>query len=245
MSRNRHGKRSEENANAKAIEDAFKMGAPDHRPAGHVYKGQEEYAEDKPLIIRPLPICWGIPMDETMYSKFFTMFFRHGHIMPWDGIATTESTYLPSARNDIHNRFLKSGYPYLMMLDSDVLIAENMVERLLGHNKPIVGGWYASKNRPGSYTPHPIVYDYIKTTDEGEIHWLHKEKPGVGLEQVDGMGAGCWLMKREVAEALGETPYDMGGATEDLKISKKLLDLGIPMFVDWDIHCPHLGVSWT
>lgn len=218
---------------------------PDHRFVGNVVSGQKEYMDKEPLYIRLTPVCFGIPFDETLYSKFFTIFYRNGRIMPWDTLASTESTYLPEARNAIHNMFLETDFPYLMMLDSDVLIPPFLVEKLMSHKKPIVGGWYANKNRLERYTPHPIVYDYVNTDANGNVNWKHREQPGTGLEQVDGMGAGCWLMERSVAEKLGKSPYDMAGGTEDLKLSKKLLDLGIPMFVDWSLHCPHMGVSWV
>ena len=65
--------------------------------------------------IRSIPICWGIPMDELMFSKWFVNFLRLSS-MPWDSFSTTESTYLPSARNDIHNTYLSdTDAPYLMM----------------------------------------------------------------------------------------------------------------------------------
>lgn len=192
--------------------------------------------------IRATPICWGIPMDEVMFSKWFVNFLRLSS-MPWDSISTTESTYLPSARNDIHNTYLTdTDAPYLMMLDSDVLPPPNIVEILMSHEKHIVGGWYKNKSlRKG---PHPIVYDFHKETEK-ELQWINRAEPGSGLEKVDGMGAGCWLMSRELAEALGENPYSMERGTEDLVLCKKIMDLGYEMWVDWDMSCAHMGVSWV
>ena len=230
---------------ANAVAEAQSKGAPDHRFVGSALEGTQEYFEREALYIRTTPICWGIPMDEFLYAKFFTMFFRNGRIQPWDTLATTESTYLPDARNMIHNMYLETDFPYLMMLDSDVLIPPNTVEILMAHNKPIVGGWYANKNRLKAYTPHPIVYDFVGVSKSGNVNWRHRDNEGEGLEKVDGMGAGCWLMKREVAEKLGKSPYSMSGGTEDLLLSKQIMDLGIPMYVDWKLHCPHVGVSWT
>lgn len=194
--------------------------------------------------IRSIPICWGIPMDEVMFSKWMVNFLRLTQ-MPWDSYATTESTYLPSARNDIHNTFLRAtDAPFLMMLDSDVLPPPNIIEILMAHEKHIVGGWYRNKNKRASLNHHPIVYDFYSES-ETELNWIHREEPGVGLEQVDGMGAGCWLMSRELAEALGEDPYDMEKGTEDLVLCKKIIDLGYEMWVDWDVPCAHMGVGWV
>ena len=194
-----------------------------------------------PLVLREYPIAWGIPMDEIMYSKFFELWNRNLNIMPWDEHIVAQSTYLPIARNLIHDRYLEgSKAPYLMMLDSDVICPPNLVEKLLDHKLPIVGGWYKNKNM--NYPPHPVVYDFVSESDSG-INFKHRDAPGTGLEKVDGMGAGCWLMSREVAEKLGKSPYAVNKATEDLLISKKLMDLGIPLYVDWSLNCAHLGVQ--
>ena len=76
-------------------------------------------------------------------------------------------------------------------------------------------------------------------------HFSAREKPGKGMEKVAGMGAGCWLMSRELAEALGNKPYSMEQGGEDLWISKKIMELGYEMWVDWDLACAHMGVSWV
>jgi len=192
--------------------------------------------------IRPTPICWGIPMDETMFSKWFVNFLRFAS-MPWDSYVTTESTYLPIARNDIHAKFLqKTDSPYLMMLDSDVLPPPNLIDLLLSYEKHIVGGWYKSKSL--SEGPHPIVYNFHSESEDG-LHWENIAEPGKGLEKVDGMGAGCWLMSRELAEELGSEPYSMDTGTEDLGLCKSIMDLGYEMWVDWDMPCAHMGVSWV
>ena len=52
-------------------------------------------------------------------------------------------------------------------------------------------------------------------------------------------------MSRELAEALGESPYSLERGTEDLILCKKILDLGYEMWVDWDMPCAHMGISWV
>ena len=202
--------------------------------------GQIIDKEEQTVLIRKTPICWGIPMDEIGYSKFFTNFTRNANMMPWDGVITTESTYLPDARNTIHENYVKSSdLPFLMMLDSDILFPYNIVGMLMKHNLPIVGGWYRNKKKNT-----PVIYDFVSTTD-GVNNFRHREAPGTGLEKVDGMGAGCWLMTRETAIALGERPYSMNGGGEDLVLCKKLMDLNIPLHVDWDLALAHVGVFFV
>jgi hypothetical protein len=203
------------------------------------------------LKVRTQAISIGIPMDELMFSQFL-MNFVGLHLMPWDQLITTTSTYLPLARNNIHNMFLESkGHStHLLMLDSDVLPPPDIIESLLIHNKPIVGGWYKKKEKypfkgPNGETTviqRPVVYDWNDTMGG----YTERTGSGQGLEQVRAAGAGCWLMTREVAEKLGKSPYgDTMGAGEDLHLCTRLTELGIPIYVDWELPCAHAGVFFV
>jgi hypothetical protein len=191
------------------------------------------------IVLRSKPVSWAIPTDEVLYARFFTNFLRL-RMMPWDDVYTIGSTYLPIARNTLHQFFLEhSKCEHLVMLDSDVLPPPDFLERLLAHKKPLVGGWYRKKGDPYP----PVVYDYVKQETDGVYWWKIRDKEGEGLEQVDAAGAGCWLMHRTVAEALGPKPYDMSQGGEDLTLCKRVTDLGFPIFIDWSVACAHVGVA--
>jgi len=203
--------------------------------------------ETQPVKLRSVPIMWGIPMDELMFSKFFANFINL-NMMPWDLRSVSEGTYLPHARNAIHNSFIKSSVEWLMMLDSDVLPHPWIVENLMAHNKDLVGGWYKDKTpvkRKGGKLLHPTVYDsYVIDEDDGFPYYNFFDRPGEGLQEVAGIGAGCILMKKGLAEALGENPYHTNfGVGEDLVMCKKVTDLGYKIFVDWNLYCKHAGVG--
>jgi len=130
--------------------------------------------------------------------------------------------------------------PWLMMLDSDVLPPPYFVERLLAHKKDMVGGWYKLK---GGAT-EPVVYDFEGMSPEtGKGMWKRRSKPGEGLERVDAAGAGCWLMSRKVAEAIGSKPYDMTRGGEDLELCLKVKEAGFNIYVDWSLACAHCGLA--
>jgi hypothetical protein len=173
-------------------------------------------------------------MDEVMYSRFFQHFMKNAGIRTDDVFAFSEGTYLHIARNSIHNAFLESGKEFLMMLDSDVMFPPNIAQTLWEHKLPIVGGWYQDKKGH-----HPCVYDL----HDGDMVG-HRTEAGQGVEQVYAMGAGCWLMSRQVAQTLGQNPYEMhkNGGGEDFVICEKMKAAGIPLYVDWSLNCAHLGV---
>src|SRR3990167_413023 len=181
-------------------------------------KGFRKLFQQKPKFeYRKTPVIWAVPCDELGYSKFWTRFVGTAGIMPFDIFLSVEGTYLEKARNDIHNKALEMGYP-LMMLDSDVLFPPKTLETLMSHNLPIVGGWYKDKK---SDDKHPCVYDFVEDQPDFPV-FRHREKPGTGLEKVDGMGAGCWLMSPETVKALGKDPYghNISGGGEDFKLCR-------------------------
>lgn len=217
------------------------------------FDGGSRHEHNNELRIRTQPITIGLPMDELLFSQFFVNFIGLDW-MPWDNFATVTSTYLPSARNEIHNIFLqKHDTSHLLMLDSDVLPPPRLIERLFSHNKDMVGGWYRKKEKYPILKPdgtntiiqRPVVYDYGRTDEAGILYYHQRLERGTGLESVGAAGAGCWLMSRKVAEALGESPYDMNSGGEDMKLCKRVKDAGFDVWVDWDLACAHAGVFFV
>ena len=197
--------------------------------------------------LRITPVCWGIPFDEICFSKWVRALLTFNRVLPWDDLITTGSTYLPEARNIVHSDYLTLlETEWLMMLDSDVSPPPRVVDALLarvGHNPEIkmIGGWYRRKDEPYG----PVVYEDLGDDKSGiiEARIYELDEIGEGLEQVDLAGAGCWLMHRSVAEAIGEEPYDMEHGGEDLKLCRKVREAGFDLWIDWDIACAHIGVG--
>jgi len=240
------GKRRRNKEFTKIVRELEKKGLPDEVTPTNLGRSVTNNATVK-LFLRDYRISWGFPLDEVMFSKFFIN-EPMLNIMPWDVRHTTESTYLPAARNEIHNQFLVAGTPYLAMIDSDVLCPPNTIDKLLSYKKHLIGGWYREKAPYwiGKTPIHrPVVYDY-ETRDEGGVDWYEQriEDKMTGLEKVDGIGAGMLLMSRELALKLGENPYDLNSGGEDLKLCTKVRELGYDIFVDWELMCAHVGVSY-
>lgn len=212
------------------------------------FDGGSAHEHKEYLKIRTQQIAVGLPMDELMFSQFLENLLGL-HLMPWDNIIVTRSTYIPDARNRIHDIFIgQANGTHLLMLDSDVLPPPSFIETLLRHDKPMVGGWYKKKEKFGiknangevQIIQRPVVYDY-SVDDDG---YIQRIAPGTGLEKVGGAGAGAWLMRRDLAEALGKSPYgqDMG---EDLVLCDKIRALGVDMYIDWSMACAHVGAFFV
>ena len=198
--------------------------------------------ETRVVAWRIKPIAWAIPFDEITFSRWVINLLRI-RLMPWDDFICTTSTYLPDARNTCHEDFVKnSKCEWLLMMDSDVLPPPGVDRMLLDSAKDgikMVGGWYRKKGDP--YLP--CVYDFISFNEDGTANYQERKEPGTGLEKVDGSGAGIWLMHRDVAEAIGERPYDLVTGGEDLLLCRKVHDAGYDTWINWSVACAHCGVA--
>ena len=225
-----------------SLEKILKAFPTPSKRVSRVMDGGKASFDDQDVILRTRKIYWGIPCDELSFTMFWTRFEANSNKMPWDGFASSMGTYLPKARNFIHNGFLESNpdHTHLMMLDSDILFPPHIADRLLAHKLPIVGGWYRDKNADDY---HPCVYDFL-SEENGIVNWKHRGRAGIGLEKVDGMGAGCWLIRRDIAMKLGKNPYDLNSGGEDMKLCRMLMKMDIPLYVDWSINCAHVGVRY-
>lgn len=200
------------------------------------------------LNLRTIPICWGIPFDEVVFSKWVKNIFTHNRPMPWDDMIVTGSTYLPIARNIVHKQFLEeSNLDWLLMLDSDVCPPPSFDSRLLKRVKDnpdikMIGGWYRKKDHP---FPPVVYHDSGEFFDTGEVmvQGYNEDEIGTDISTVESAGAGCWLMHRRVAEALGPKPYDMEHGGEDLKLCRAIRAAGFDLWIDWTVACAHVGVG--
>lgn len=238
MARNRHKSNKDERLD---LADTLIQNTPPERKLAVLRGGTSAIIQDK-IKIRKSPICWAIPMDEVCYSLWFSN-FMHLPIMPWDNISITMSTYLPEARNNLHEVFVDNmkDVKYMLMLDSDILPPPDFLERLLEHKKPMVGGWYRKKGGDCSI----VVYKETKVNADGTTGVIEYDEPGTGLEKVVAAGAGCWLMTREVAEAIGQRPYNMERGGEDIELCRKVTEAGFDIYIDWSLNCAHCGVGIT
>ena len=248
MGRNRGGKKpdivpaSSTLGKEKIAEMIVEMKEKGELPATHLAEERETVT-----MVRVTPVCWGICFDEVVFAKWVKHMLASVRLMPWDDMVVANSTYLPDARNLVHDQYREeSKSEFLFMLDSDVLPPPEIVDKLLKHmqrrkNIRMVGGWYRKKAEPYQ----PVVYHEDGLDDRGVMQYRQygNNEVGKGLEKVDAAGAGVWMMHRSVADALGEKPYHMAEGGEDLLLCRKVREAGFDLFIDWRLACAHAGVA--
>lgn len=187
----------------------------------------------------------GIPLGAGVAAEFFRSFLPAINLLPEEGEIRLQ--YMKwgnavSSRNGIVYDFLREDFTHLFFMDSDMTFPENTLSRLLAYDKDIVGGLYCMKLPPFATTafvkPNGKIQNYVP-------------KPGEGLKEVDAIGTGCLLIKREVFEKM-TWPYfwyeeDPPGSeqmmTEDSYFCIKARELGYKVWCDSSVLCGHVGTA--
>jgi len=191
--------------------------------------------------------------------------FGIGWMLGAAGIKAVSGTYdshpISVARNEAVEEFLKNPkFTHLFFIDSDSVPKADVVIRLLQHDKLVVSGWYLS--RAGSGLPvvmhiigkerpkleelivKPKAFPDYKAYTLEELLTTPKDKK-TGLVQVDGVGAGCLLIKREVFSHLSK-PYFyedhlQKSFGEDLFFGYNCLLNKVPIYIDINAFCEHFA----
>lgn len=146
-----------------------------------------------------------------------------------------------SAIHGQRNRICRQRTPqdeWVFFMDDDMVLEPDTLVRLLAHNVPIVGGLYLTRHPP-----------YISAAGwknpDGTARLLSADDMHSGrLVEVDWVGTGCLLIRREVFEAL-EYPWFEAGRihpdemSEDVWFCLKAKAKGFPVFVDTSVRPGH------
>ncbi len=195
----------------------------------------------KPKILIGSPAWAGIQPEAQ--SSFMGMVFRCGRDLPQYDFAVRIDVKKEQfrARNSLVDTAIAMDATYLLMLDDDMVMEPDLVERLIAHDKDLVGCLYWQ--RGGAY--HPVVMRAM-TLDNGDFHAeFYRAADEIilqpGLYPVDIIGGGCMLFKVDVFRKL-TPPYfwfehHIG---TDINICTRLKEAGVQPYIDTSIELGHL-----
>lgn len=147
-------------------------------------------------------------------------------------------------RNTIVRKFLDTDCTHLMMIDDDIVPPTDALERLLFHDKDIIGA-VCPVIGPNNDNKLEVTYNaYIADDDDQLIQ--HTWPNSSDLEEVAMVGTGCIMIKRYVLERIPApftTEYDDSGIKmtgEDVAFCKKASDEDIEVYADFKLKCKHI-----
>lgn len=151
------------------------------------------------------------------------------------------------ARNEIVEEFLATDCDILWFLDSDITPAKQVMDLVALHKDKwqVAGATYPVFMKTPLAPEISVVFTVYNKNDTGNFGLANAPKSG--QEFVDGLATGCLFIKREVFSLLAK-PYfefkynpDSRELTEgeDLGFCRKLSNLGIKFFTDFELICKH------
>lgn len=191
-----------------------------------------------------------VPCRDIVHAAFSadlaTMMFYMGHRHGRDSMSMLHAmgTMIVDQRQGMAKQALEQfKCSHVMFLDTDMRFPANTIERLLVHDKPVVAANYV--RRGGHIRPLCWAYDA-----DGRHQVVYTDKEDTGVEEIELVGTGCMLIKREVFETLPlpwftipwnpETKEFMG---EDIYFCREVRRAGFEIFIDHDLskEVAHIG----
>lgn len=162
---------------------------------------------------------------------------------------------LAEARQKLNEYAINNNYDYLMSIEQDIIVPDNIINFLLSHKVKVAGAPYivathTDKNRRlidyvVSASKLNKVIDNIDGIDINEWY-LSQEIQGKGLIQVKSCSLGCTLISSEVLKKIKVRYNPNIHRADDSYFFQDCYDQNIPVFVDstllWKIdHIKRLG----
>ena len=176
----------------------------------------------------------GTGFDLAIMSAYDARFREGGEL----AIYSVAGTLIFDQREKLVEHALDGNCDYILFIDSDMRFPKNTIDRLLKHDKPIVGVNATTRTVPVKPTAKQLEIDVEKK----ENYWYPVISKGkTGIEQITAIGCGVMLVKAEVFK---NTPkpwfwfYQIpGGKTlgEDVHFCVAAADAGYETWVDHDL----------
>lgn len=119
------------------------------------------------------------------------------------------------------------GYDAILLIDGDNLMPEDVLEKLLGTNKDIVGGWYFMWRTP-------VI---------AGLGRVFKKFPKLKQKNVfsnDSIPFGCALIKKKVYKNI-RVEFDSNIRNYDVLFCKKAIERGFKIYLHPEVYSEHVG----
>ncbi len=187
----------------------------------------------------PVKVLIGIPCRDSVDTKFAFSLFNLKRSVETEVVFEVAGDVARS-RNLIAERAIKGGFTHVLFIDSDMKFNPDLLDKMLAHDKDIVGVMYHQRRLPLRNNLMPLnaekaegqskTVDFQVTEDLFEVAWV---------------GTGIMLVKTDVFKAL-KAPlftfvHDGDYIGEDVYFCRKAREAGYKILVDATVENRHVG----
>jgi glycosyltransferase involved in cell wall biosynthesis len=150
---------------------------------------------------------------------------------------TSMGTLIFDQRNNMVESALEEGADYVLFIDADMRFPKDTLERLIAHDKGIIGVNATTRSSPVKATAKTLEID-----EDGTCNWKQiSSKNKTGIQQADGIGCGVMLISKETLTSIHKPWFffellpENKLLGEDIYFCIKAKDVGIDTFIDHDL----------
>lgn len=159
---------------------------------------------------------------------------------------------IATSMNLIRKKVIDGHYDYLMSIESDLIPPKDIIQRLMRHNKPVVGSIYLIGFANDPKQPQRACLFQTKMNEKGMMETYNCTPQeslammNTGLQPCHGTGLGCTLIKKYILDTY-KFWYDPRFTNKhpDVYFFMQLHNDGVQAYVDTDIHVYHQPSRWT
>ena len=212
-----------------------------------------------------MKILIAVPTFESIYPDTFKSIYdldKSGHDVIFEFVRGYDCA---TARNRIAQIALDKKTDYVLMVDNDVVPANNALKLLLEDAHDVNLGYYAHRDKDNVYRGNTCIcrlfdkegneyYHYPLESEYTADEMLGMAEGGTSKIEVHGGGMGCALIRTEVFRKLSYPWFDWvnygdknrGMLSEDLYFCTLCRTSGIKIYADVRVGCGHMlrHVQW-
>lgn len=189
----------------------------------------------------------GYVRPEMVHGRFMESVIKESKRADAEVMGLYSEPYVDKARNELVEWFMASGMEWFLSVDTDIILPEMVIPRLLARGKQLIGALIYVAAEP----IFPQIYTKIADFGfEGMGQYMVNDKwePGE-LVEADATGAGCLLIHREVFESIPPAKQfrwfqhefegtDMFG--EDFTFCRRARSAGHQLYIDTAVKAGHI-----
>lgn len=195
-------------------------------------------------------------VDNTRRTKYYKKLLKYGVTALHSPRGENSRTALVNSYNMIRDYMLARDYDYLLIVESDLIPPVDIIQRLLKHDKEVVGCiYYIGYHYDTKEPPRPCLFSVRKKADGKGFETFNIDSAngkfmyGNGVVRIHGCGLGTTLIKRSIVQDFPfwyypSTPEDPAIKHCDVIFYMDLHNARKEVFVDTDIIIPHFNSDW-
>ncbi len=183
-------------------------------------------------------------VDNSMDNNYYDKLKSLGLNVIKDVYKETARDRIVSSRNILRQYALDNNYDYLLSLEQDVIPPNDVIEKLLSHNKKIVSGVYFNLMKlENSTEPKPMLWRDYNITTNRMIFLTDEEILKPQILELSACGLGCLLIHKSVLEKIKFRYSVEKEGFDDVWFSHDCRALNFSIYVDTSIRCKHITVK--